>query len=239
MNKRKSLSKKTRFEVFKRDSFTCQYCGRSAPDVVLQVDHMVAVANGGTNELVNLITSCAPCNAGKGAREISDDSVVSKQKAQLDELNERRIQREMMVEWRNSLVDDFEIELDVATDAINCILVGIKLNENGRRRLSKYLKKYGLHFLLVAIDKSEKYLQFNNDDKTTAESFEFAFEKIGGILYNLKMAVESLREYGWTVLEPNHSPCVESTQPEDNQSSSPSEPGGEVSWLEVINGRTN
>ena len=37
--KRKSISKKARFEVFKRDSFTCQYCGRTAPDVVLHLDH--------------------------------------------------------------------------------------------------------------------------------------------------------------------------------------------------------
>ena len=40
MAKRKGISKKTRFDVFKRDSFTCQYCGKSAPDVVLQVDHI-------------------------------------------------------------------------------------------------------------------------------------------------------------------------------------------------------
>ena len=45
--KRKALSQKIRFEVFKRDSFTCQYCGRKAPDVVLQVDHIVPVAKGG------------------------------------------------------------------------------------------------------------------------------------------------------------------------------------------------
>lgn len=36
MSKRKSISKKLRFEVFKRDGFTCQYCGRMAPDVVLE-----------------------------------------------------------------------------------------------------------------------------------------------------------------------------------------------------------
>lgn len=47
--KRKSLSKKTRFEVFKRDSFTCQYCGRSAPEVVLQVDHIKPVAKESRN----------------------------------------------------------------------------------------------------------------------------------------------------------------------------------------------
>ena len=32
MGKRKAISKKMRFEVFKRDKFTCQYCGRSVPD---------------------------------------------------------------------------------------------------------------------------------------------------------------------------------------------------------------
>lgn len=44
MAKRKALSNRTRFEVFKRDKFTCQYCGAKAPDVVLQCDHIVAVA---------------------------------------------------------------------------------------------------------------------------------------------------------------------------------------------------
>lgn len=40
-NKRTSIGKKTRFEVFKRDSFTCQYCGQKAPDVIL----MIALVN--------------------------------------------------------------------------------------------------------------------------------------------------------------------------------------------------
>ena len=51
---RKAISKKLRFEVFKRDNFTCQYCGRMAPDVVLEVDHINAVANGGDNNILNL-----------------------------------------------------------------------------------------------------------------------------------------------------------------------------------------
>lgn len=50
--KRKSISKKLRFEVFKRDKFTCQYCGRKAPDVVLQIDHISPVSKGGKNVLI-------------------------------------------------------------------------------------------------------------------------------------------------------------------------------------------
>ena len=56
--KRKQLSKTLRFEVFKRDSFKCQYCGKSAPEVTLEVDHIIPVAKGGSNEIFNLITSC-------------------------------------------------------------------------------------------------------------------------------------------------------------------------------------
>ena len=73
-----------RFEVFKRDSFKCQYCGRSSPDVILEVDHIKPVAEGGKNTLLNLITSCRDCNRGKGKNKLSDNTEVVKQKAELE-----------------------------------------------------------------------------------------------------------------------------------------------------------
>lgn len=69
---RQSISKKKRFEVFKRDGFKCQYCGAHPPAVILHVDHINPVANGGKNHIDNLITACEPCNLGKGARQLSD-----------------------------------------------------------------------------------------------------------------------------------------------------------------------
>ena len=74
MAKRKSLSKRTRFEVFKRDAFTCQYCGRTPPAVILHADHVIAVANGGCDDIANLVTSCADCNLGKSDRPLSSAS---------------------------------------------------------------------------------------------------------------------------------------------------------------------
>jgi tetratricopeptide (TPR) repeat protein len=59
------ISKSLRFNVFQRDNHTCQYCGRKPPDVVLQIDHLVPVAKGGTDDFENLVTSCEDCNAGK------------------------------------------------------------------------------------------------------------------------------------------------------------------------------
>jgi len=70
MAKRKNLSKGLRFEVFKRDGFTCQYCGQKPTDVVLQVDHIVPVAAGGDNDINNLVTACEACNQGKKAKRL-------------------------------------------------------------------------------------------------------------------------------------------------------------------------
>lgn len=67
MAKRKSTGKRLRFNVFKRDRFTCQYCGRTPPTVVLVTDHILPVASGGETVEHNLITSCETCNQGKAA----------------------------------------------------------------------------------------------------------------------------------------------------------------------------
>lgn len=64
--KRKGLSKKIRFQVLRRDNFTCQYCGRKAPAVCLEIDHIKSVALDGDNDIDNLITACHDCNIGKG-----------------------------------------------------------------------------------------------------------------------------------------------------------------------------
>ena len=52
---------------------------------------------------MNLVTSCEPCNSGKGPRQLDDHSVIVKQKRQLDDLNERRLQAEMLCDYRTEL----------------------------------------------------------------------------------------------------------------------------------------
>jgi len=66
-----SLSQKavsTRWLLFDRDGFRCNYCGRSPltdPEVMLVADHIHPKALGGPNTMANLITSCRECNGGK------------------------------------------------------------------------------------------------------------------------------------------------------------------------------
>lgn len=62
-----AVSKRTRYEVLKRDNHTCRYCGGAAPDVKLTVDHVTPVALGGSDAPDNLVAACQDCNAGKSS----------------------------------------------------------------------------------------------------------------------------------------------------------------------------
>lgn len=72
-----------RFDVFKRDNFTCAYCGRRPPEITLEVDHIIPLAEGGTDDPENLTTSCWDCNRGKGAVPLD------REPATLPDLSER------------------------------------------------------------------------------------------------------------------------------------------------------
>jgi hypothetical protein len=63
-----AVSKRTRYEVLRRDGYRCRYCG-ATPDTGAQltVDHVTPVSLGGTNDPSNLVAACLDCNLGKGA----------------------------------------------------------------------------------------------------------------------------------------------------------------------------
>jgi 5-methylcytosine-specific restriction endonuclease McrA len=60
---RVNLSKR---EIFRRDSFTCQYCGSQGR--TLTIDHVKPRRLGGVHSWENLVTACASCNHHKGGR---------------------------------------------------------------------------------------------------------------------------------------------------------------------------
>ena len=62
-----SPSAEVRIRVLKRDRFQCTYCGSPGTDAELEIDHIIAVAKGGSNHMSNLTTACRMCNQKKGA----------------------------------------------------------------------------------------------------------------------------------------------------------------------------
>jgi len=83
------LSVRVRFEVFKRDRFTCAYCGKHPPDVLLVVDHILPRAAGGGDEPANLTTACSECNGGKSDRLLEEGQVPAVTRERVDDLRER------------------------------------------------------------------------------------------------------------------------------------------------------
>lgn len=54
--------------VYIRDNFTCQYCGKQFPKTKLTIDHVLPRSKGGTNDWINVVAACEPCNHAKGDR---------------------------------------------------------------------------------------------------------------------------------------------------------------------------
>lgn len=111
MPHRDSISKTLRFEVFKRDGFACQYCGKTPPEVKLEADHILAVSNGSETTIENLITSCFDCNRGKAARPL--DQIPDSLQDTIEERKERAAQvdayNQFLMEMRNrsaAIVDE-------------------------------------------------------------------------------------------------------------------------------------
>lgn len=180
--KRTSIPLTVRFEVFKRDSFTCQYCGAKAPDVVLQIDHIRPVADGGQNDILNLITSCKDCNGGKRDRLLYDNSAIEKQRKQLEDLNERREQLELLVKWREGLAKLGDETVEVVQSTIEKI-GRFRANETGERDIRQWLRKYSLAEVLAGVDRSfGQYLKFQQDGSPDVETWNRAFSMVPRII---------------------------------------------------------
>jgi 5-methylcytosine-specific restriction endonuclease McrA len=62
----------TRFNLFLRDSFCCQYCGSRGD---LTFDHVVPRSRGGTTSWQNVVAACSPCNLRKGSKTLKQSGL--------------------------------------------------------------------------------------------------------------------------------------------------------------------
>lgn len=66
---RKNISSTLQKEVYARDGLKCRYCGfKHKSALKFNIDHVIPVAKGGTEELSNLVVSCKKCNQAKGTK---------------------------------------------------------------------------------------------------------------------------------------------------------------------------
>lgn len=149
---RKAISKKTRFDVFKRDGFACQYCGAHPPKVVLEVDHIHPVAAGGKNDIDNLITACFACNRGKSDRALTDVPQSLQDKAAL--VLEKEAQIKGYQKAMNSRKQRIQDEAEAVCEVYERFNDGYTLNEQSMVTVRMFVEKLGVHDVCNAMERA-------------------------------------------------------------------------------------
>jgi hypothetical protein len=149
-NKRRSLSKRARFEIFKRDDFTCQYCGGTPPRVTLHVDHITALAEGGDNGDDNLITACADCNLGKGAISLGSVPQSLREKSELVAEREEQLRgyQAILEARRVRLLEEVKRVVEVY-EAAN---PKFTLTDSARHSVQRFVDQLGVHAVVEAME---------------------------------------------------------------------------------------
>jgi hypothetical protein len=139
MLKRKKFSPSERYFITMRAGGCCEYCKilhDYSPDT-FEIEHIIALFVGGTNELINLAFSCSGCNNRKGYKIRGIDpingAIVSLFNPRTDKWNEH-------FEW----ADDFSI-VDGITPQGRATVELLQLNRKGVVNLRKALFAYGVH----------------------------------------------------------------------------------------------
>lgn len=162
---RTALSKKVRFEVFKRDSFTCQYCAAKPPKVPLEVDHIVPVCKGGKNHIDNLITACFDCNRGKAGNELT-----SIPKTILEKSEGKKIALQQYKEYQKILSAErlqMESDIDLVEYVFSSVFIDWSFNQKFRLSVKKFINELGIDIVIESMEtacnriyKSDKALSY-------------------------------------------------------------------------------
>ncbi|ARO14711.1 HNH endonuclease family protein [Ketogulonicigenium robustum] len=103
----------TRFNLFLRDGFCCQYCGSTSD---LTFDHVVPRMRGGKTSWTNVVAACQPCNLHKGSRSLRQAGMQLMRPAReptasdLQSVGRRFKPRALHVTWQDYLYWDSELE---------------------------------------------------------------------------------------------------------------------------------
>lgn len=167
---RTAISKGTRFEVFKRDGFVCQYCGAHPPATILHVDHIHPVAEGGTNDQDNLITACADCNLGKGAKLLRD--VPESLQSKAAEVEEKEAQLAGYLEILEGKRRRIEADVDAVAAVYESWFEGWTLADPARRSVRRFLEHLPVPVLVDAMEVA-CYRMFDGRSEPPSRVFKY------------------------------------------------------------------
>lgn len=169
-----------RFKIFERDRFTCQYCGRKPPMVVLHVDHIFPKSKGGKDDEINLITSCQECNLGKRDKVLKNPQRPNV-KQEIENLKEAEQQIKEYYRYLKKLVGHKENNpvIDLICKVWNEQSAGeSSVSELGKNGLQKSLRRFCAEDIIEAIKITWSACHIENEQK---------WKYMWGVAKNLKL----------------------------------------------------
>jgi len=179
-DERVAISKRLRFEVFKRDGFTCQYCGAHPPGVLLHCDHIDPVANGGLTEIDNLVAACEACNLGKSSIPLN---IVPER---LSERAARTIEMESQIAGYQAVMKDRRMRLEADAEEVLDMFCSWFHRKNIPQRdflgIKNFVERIGVDETVEAVDIARAKFPY---------SYARAFRYFCGVCWNrIRQATE-------------------------------------------------
>ena len=175
---RQPIPRKLRHEVFKRDGYRCRECGASKDETSLEIDHIVPVARGGTNDIDNLQTLCRECNRMKHTDEwVGGETDLKSLKIRYDKLKKEitQIEQKLNTSLSEDEIIDFKFSILKYKEELVYLEDEIKKLGNEEKRRKKIIneakrKKELYKKLYVTLDDetiklASKYLGLNSLNK--------------------------------------------------------------------------
>ena len=203
---RQPIPRKLRHEVFKRDGYRCRECGASKDETSLEIDHILPVAKGGTNDIDNLQTLCRECNRMKHTDEwVGGETDLEVAKNELKNLEKQLKDTEEGL--KNALTEDERIDYKFKIMKLN---ERIPIVKNKLEALEQQKLKEKVHKTIMQKETKRKNILFkklyveldNNTLESLSEHYQINYKSkdqlIRGIVNNYpeQEIFEVLLNYG-------------------------------------------
>lgn len=174
MAKRKGISKRLRFEIFNRDGFSCVYCGKTAADETLEIDHVVPVSKGGANDKSNLVTACFSCNRGKSDRPIDGVEPEKEKTDQILAMAKMYAKRSLAITSMVEVLENYWSEM---------FSKNYPISDKDRGEFRALIFKYSIDMIMESMGVAFSFY-ISDPNKCLVGEWRNAVKKISGICYN-------------------------------------------------------
>lgn len=165
-----AITKKLRFEVFKRDGFKCAYCGKCPPAVVLEVDHIDPKSKGGKDDINNLLTACFDCNRGK--KDIPLTKIPNKLSENIEILEEKETQLKEYLKFIKKIEKRVNDDIKEISAVYQDAYPGWEFNDKFKLSIKRFLDYLPRHEIKNSLEKAiVRFPKNNPSDRGNATKY--------------------------------------------------------------------